>query len=234
MNRLFTFGCSFTSYCWSTWADILGTTAEEFQNWGMTGTGNQFIFNSVYECHQRNQLRPGDTVIVCWTNTMRDDRYTHDWNMLGNIYTQPLYDPAWVRQWITERGCLLRDLAAIAGVKLLLESTGVNWRFLCMVPIDLVQINPKTNIKNPNQDLLTLYQDVIADIKPSFWQVLKDRPRLKFDSHSSPQDHLYYLDQVLPEFIVPESTRLQVAEETAIIQQAGTVPKYKKPNILRA
>jgi len=232
MNRLFTFGCSYTSYAWSTWADILGKSAQEFQNWGMSGTGNQFVFNSVHECHQRNQLQPGDTVIVCWTNIMRDDRYTTTWNTLGNIYTQPLYNPAWVRKWITERGCLLRDLAAIAGVKLLLESTGVNWRFLSMVPVD--QIDQYNGKRNPNQDLLSLYQDAIADIKSSYWQVLEGRTRLKFDSHPSPEDHLYYLDQVLPEFAIAESTRLQVAEETAIIQQAGTIPAYKTPNITRA
>ena len=231
MNRLFTFGCSYTSYSWSTWADILGQSAQEFQNWGMSGTGNQFIFNSVHECHQRNQLQPGDTVIVCWTNIMRDDRYTNDWNTLGNIYTQPLYDPAWVRKWITERGCLVRDLAAIAGVKLLLESTGVDWQFLSMVPVD--QSDQYTSRKNPNQDLLNLYQTAIANIKPSFWQVLEGRPKLKFDLHPSPTDHLYYLDQVLPEFTVSKSTRLQISQETVTIQQLETSPKYRKPNILR-
>jgi hypothetical protein len=232
VNRLFTFGCSYTSYAWSTWADILGQSAQEFQNWGMLGTGNQFIFNSVHECHQRNRLQPGDTVIVCWTNTMRDDRYTHVWNTLGNIYTQPLYDPAWVRKWITERGCLLRDLAAVAGVRLLLESTGVSWRFLSMVPID--QVDQYTSQRNPSQDLLDLYQDVVVDIKPSYWQVLEGRPKLKFDLHPSPEDHLYYLDQVLPEFVIADATRLQIAQETAIIQQSGTVPKYNAPNITRA
>jgi hypothetical protein len=232
MNRLFTFGCSYTSYAWSTWADILGQSAQEFQNWGMLGTGNQFIFNSVHECHQRNRLQPGDTVVVCWTNTMRDDRYTNVWNTLGNIYTQPLYDPAWIRKWITERGCLLRDLAAVAGVRLLLESTGVSWRFLSMVPID--QVDQYTSQRNPSQDLLDLYHDVVVDIKPSYWQVLEGRPKLKFDLHPSPEDHLYYLDQVLPEFVIADATRLQIAQETAIIQQAGTVPEYKKPNITRA
>jgi hypothetical protein len=143
-----------------------------------------------------------------------------------------LYDPVWVRKWITERGCLLRDLAAIAGVKLLLESTGVSWRFLSMVPVD--QFDQYSSQTNPNLDLLTLYQDVIVGIKPSYWQVLEGRPKLKFDLHPSPEDHLYYLDQVLPEFDIAESTRLQVTEETAIIQQTGTVPEYKKPNITRA
>ena len=233
MNRLFTFGCSYTSYVWSTWADILGQSAQEFQNWGMLGTGNQFIFNSVYECNQRNRLQPSDTVIVCWTNAMRDDRYTNNWNTLGNIYTQPLYDPAWVRKWITERGCLLRDLAAIASVKLLLESSGVDWRFLSMVPID--QIDQYTVAKNPNQDLLDLYHDAIAETGPSFWEVLQGRPKLGFDVHPSPEDHLFYLDQVLPEFEIPESTRLQVAQETAILQQPGySRPLYHQPKIVRA
>jgi len=233
MNRLFTFGCSYTSYIWSTWADILGQSAEEFQNWGMSGTGNQFIFNSVYECNQRNHFRPGDTVIVCWTNIMRDDRYTHDWNTLGNIYTQPLYDPVWVRKWITERGCLLRDLTAIAGVKLLLKTTGVNWRFLSMVPID--QSDQYTAAKNTNKDLLDLYHDAIDNMHPSFWEVLQGRPKLKFDVHPSPMDHLYYLDQVLPEFEIAQPTRLQAQQETVTIQHPDyRSPDYKKPTILRA
>ena len=124
---------------------------------------------------------------------------------------------------------MYKKLAAVAGVKLLLESTGVDWRFLSMVPVD--QIDQYTSQKNPNQDLLNLYQDAVVDIKSSFWQVLRHRPKLKFDLHPSPQDHLYYLDRVLPEFIVSESTWLQVAEETATIQQAGTVPEYKNPTL---
>jgi len=233
MNRLFTFGCSYTSYIWSTWADILGQSAEEFQNWAISGGGNQFIFNSVYECNQRNHFRPGDTVIVCWTNIMRDDRYTHGWQNLGNIYTQQLYDPAWVRKWITERGCLLRDLAAIAGVKSLLETSGVNWHFLSMVPID--QSDQYSDTKNTNRDLLQLYHDAIDNMHPSFWEVLQGRPKLKFDVHPSPMDHLYYLDQVLPEFEITQKVRLQTQQETVTIQHPDyRPPDYKKPTILRA
>ena len=224
MKRLFTFGCSFTSYSWSTWADILGTTAEEFQNWGMSGTGNQFILASITECHQRNQFRPDDTVVVCWTNIMRDDRYTECWSTLGNIYTQPLYDPAWVRQWITERGCLIRDLAALSAVTHMLKYHGVNWRFLSMVPFD--QVDQYTAGKNPNRDLLSLYTEYLSEINPSFWEVLHDRIPLTFDVHPSPADHLQYLDRVLPEFDIPHSTRLQIQQEDAVIRSSG----YTRPN----
>lgn len=233
MKRLFTFGCSFTSYSWSTWADILGTTAEEFQNWGMSGTGNQFILASIAECHQRNHFRSDDTVIVCWTNIMRDDRYNNCWSTLGNIYTQPLYDPAWVRQWITERGCLIRDLAALSAVTHMLKYHGVNWHFLSMVPFD--QADQYKPSKNPNQDLISLYSDCLTTIKPSFWEVLHDRVPLTFDVHPSPTDHLRYLDQVLPEFNIPQSTRLQIQQEDAIIRTPGYErPKAAPPNIRRA
>ena len=233
MNRLFTFGCSYTSFNWSTWADILGSTATEFQNWGRTGGGNHYMFNSIYECNQRNQFRPGDTVIVCWTNTMREDRYINTWRCLGNVYTQPLYDDKWLRANVTERGCLIRDLPMIAAARLLLDSTKVTWRFISMVPID--QSDQYQAGRNKNQDLLNLYRDTVDSILPSYWEVLKNRTPIETDLHPTPAEHLKYLDSVLPEFHIPESTRLQIAKEEAIIRAPGyQLPAYIIPEITRA
>lgn len=232
MKRLFTFGCSFTSYNWSTWADILGKEAQEFQNWGLLGGGNQYIFNSVFECDQRNQFRPGDTVIVCWTNIYRDDRYIHRWRSLGNIYTQSLYDTKWVKQNITERGCLIRDLAFVKAVKNFLDQRQVNWRFISMVPISQTD-QYRENTVDHNQDVLDLYQDVIDQIGPSFWEVLQGRPPCQFDAHPLPADHLYYLDQVLPEFIVANETRQCILDEDQLIRYTGEIPAHTPPKITR-
>ena len=43
MRRLFTFGCSYTSWNWPTWADLLGLEVEHFENWGHAGIGNRAI-----------------------------------------------------------------------------------------------------------------------------------------------------------------------------------------------
>lgn len=233
MNRLFTFGCSYTSFNWSTWADILGNGAVEFQNWGRTGAGNHYIFNSIYECNQRNRFVPGDTVIVCWTNIMREDRYTDDWICLGNAFTQPLYDPDFLKISMTERGCLIRDLPMIAAARLLLDSTKVTWRFVNMVPID--QSDQYQKGRNENQDVLTLYQDTVDCILPSYWEVLKKRKPIAADLHPTPAEHLKYLDTVLPEFFVSESTRLQIAQEETIIRAPGyQLSPYIIPKIVRA
>lgn len=232
MKRLFTFGCSFTSFNWTTWADILGREAEEFQNWGRTGGGNEFVFNSVYECHHRNHFAPGDTVIVCWTNIMREDIYFHGWRNLGNMFTQTLIPQEYVRTYMEERGCLIRDLPMIAATRLLLQTTGVDWKFISMVPISQPDQYSEISLYD---EQFRIYAEVISDIRPSFWEVLQDRKPLQIDPHPTPAEHLIYLDQVLPEYTVSQSNRLKVAKEDATIRQPGYVMKpYKNTTVYRS
>ncbi len=79
-KRLFTFGCSFTQYIWPTWADILGKQFEYFENWGLAGAGNLYIFNSIVEADKRNQFTPNDTIVIMWSGLTRSDYYhTNSW-----------------------------------------------------------------------------------------------------------------------------------------------------------
>lgn len=227
MNRLFTFGCSYTSFNWWTWADILGDNAAEFQNWAITGAGNQFIFNSICECNQRNHFAPGDTVIVCWTGTTRMDWYKGgNWSNFGNVYTQPFFDRRLLDMFADDRGFLLRDVAFVDAVRRLLTQFGVTWYFLSMLDFD-----PPGN---HNKDITDLYQETLSYIRLSYETVLKGRTPLSIDLHPSPAEHLTYLDQVLPEITVPEHTRLKVAEQDSIIRSANyKMPPYRIPNIKR-
>ena len=64
MGRLFTFGCSYTSWNWPTWADILALDYEHSENWGHAGLGNRAIAERVAECHLKNKFTKIDKVIV--------------------------------------------------------------------------------------------------------------------------------------------------------------------------
>lgn len=214
MSRLFTFGCSFTNYRWSTWADCLAPEFNEFYNWGQSGAGNHFIFNSVMEADQRHRFGPGDTVMICWTNVMREDRYTDRWQTLGNITTCPIYDPGYVRDAITERGSLIRDLAMIkATIRFLHNCNGIRTRFLSVCEIG----NPRQfdNTTTEDQDVLQLYQGVLNNIVPSYQTTLfKDGWRSTGDPHPTPAEHLAYLDTVLPGWVTKEETRAKMLNET--------------------
>jgi len=74
-GRLFTFGCSMTKYHYPTWADILGREWDYFENWGLPGSGNHAIFNSIIECDARNTFNQNDTVMVMWSGLARIDVY---------------------------------------------------------------------------------------------------------------------------------------------------------------
>jgi len=201
MHRLVTFGCSFTNYRWSTWADCLAPEFDYFENWAQSGAGNEFIFNSVMEADQRQAFGADDTVIVCWTTPTREDRYIGSrWHTLGNMFTCPIYNKEYLENHVDERGLLIKTLAHIKAVKILLESRKTHWQFLSM----------------DNIDSLNIYQDVVDSILPSYKVVLfpNSWPNRDGDPHPSPAEHLAYLDAVLPGWVTKQSTRVIMREES--------------------
>ena len=224
MKRLFTFGCSFTNYRWSTWADCLAPEFDYFENWGQSGGGNHYIFNSIMEADQRHRFGADDTVIVCWTNILREDRYTTSWQTHGNITTCKYYDQSYFQKYITERGCLIRDLALIkATVDFLQNKKDTTWRCLSMCPI--IYPNQYINMANQDADVHHVYKDVLVNIMPSYYEtVLKsdwDRnwQTNRFDLHPTPVEHLAYLDTVLPGWVTKESTRAKMQQESILLDK---------------
>lgn len=211
MNRFFSFGCSFTQYKWPTWADILGKEFELFQNWGKSGAGNHFIFNSLIECHARNKITKNDTVGVMWTNMMREDRFIDYWATPGNIYSQGLYDDGFVKRFITVKGCYIRDLAFMSAVDQLLSSIGCQYFFLSMVDLSNPLNYGKKNASDEIKDVIELYPLTVNKIKPSIHNVIFnynwESKGKKEDYHPLPLDYIEYLDRVLPDIPISKETR---------------------------
>jgi hypothetical protein len=209
MSRLFAFGCSFTNYRWSTWADCLAPEFDSFENWGQSGGGNNYIMNSVMEADQRNHFGQGDTVVVCWTSHMRDDRYANGkWHTIGNIFNCPIYNTSYLKSHVDDRGYMIRDMAYIKAVKTLLESKpGLDWKFISMVTYDSIELYA---------DVFSLYQDCVDAIPKGYDQVLfaNGWPNRDGDPHPSPAEHLAYLDEVLPGWVTKQSTRVIMQEES--------------------
>jgi hypothetical protein len=223
MSRLFAFGCSFTNYRWSTWADILGAHYDEYQNWGQGGAGNHYIFNSVMEADQRNKFGAGDTVIVSWTNVMREDHYTTKWQTYGNMYTTELYNQKFVKEKVSERGHLIRDAAYIKAVKVLLKSTQATWYFTSMDQIawQMDQWDPEKKSFSP--DVVDLYSDVFEGWLPSFREVLfPDGWAQREDGHPTPTEHLVWLDTVLPGSVTKQEVRVKIAQESEHLVKTKT------------
>ncbi len=249
MSRLFTFGCSFTQYWrWLTWADIAGKNFEFYENWGICGAGNSLIFYSLVECHQLHNINKDDTVYIMWSNTSREDRYVNDrWVALGNIFWDNgnQVPVEYVKKFACERGYLVRDLALITAALHLLKSIGCNFKFMSMVPFTAP--NAALNLGNslfdrPGsvEDVLKFYQSTLEQILPSIYEVVfnfdwssrKGLPDLydssQRDFHPTPQEHLQYIQTILPTVAVSESTISWVVEVTQQAQQNKLM--WNQPN----
>ena len=246
VNRLFTFGCSFTQYWrWPTWADCAGHQRDHYENWGLCGAGNHYIFNSLIECNQRNHLGPGDQVLIMWTNTSREDRYVRDrWLEGGNIYWGTELGDDYVRRFACERGYLIRDLALMAAASDLLQHWRCHWRWFSMSPLSQTnsenQLGENTHLlPQQDADVRDLYRTVLDRMLPSVletvfsgsWFSGQGIPDSYNDSrrdfHPTPVEHVRYLDAVAPDLVAPAArVWMQDCEKLA---RAGDLA-WQQPN----
>lgn len=196
-KRLFTFGCSFTRYKWPTWADALAPQFNQHYNFAQGGAGNSFILWSIAEAHARHDITNHDTVVVMWSSRDRQDHYDNGWQTVG---AQP----------VDEKGSIIRDCANIQAAQMALKSTGCVYYFLSMIDLDTSDTQKKSQFNN----ILQTY-DVLKAIRPSVHNIIYkgDWHNAAFDNdyHPTPQQHIDYLDEVLPELPVDGQTRLQFA-----------------------
>lgn len=186
MNRLFTFGCSFTNYCWPTWAELLALDYDYFENWGVSGIGNRGIAERVAECHAKNIFNENDTIIVQWSSHVRHDWYKDIYNKEENriegwgvYYDSTSYDKnkKILDFTFTDKAYIINTLNMIVLVQSLLESTKCNWVMTSIGDIrnlgydNIFSKKDDTSIDNNIKELIKNKND---------WVLWKQFPDLKF------------------------------------------------------
>jgi len=208
--RLFTFGCSFTSYNWPTWADILGREFGYYENWGRGASGNQFIFNSVIECLLRNPPEPNDVYIIMWSNFLREDKYINNqWICSGQVTASidsygAFYDKNYIKKYVDERGFMIRDYALIEATHRVLKSYNIKHIFLSMVDMDNAGMSERSIIREG--DIFELYKNMLSFVRPSVHKVI-----FNYDWNSIP-------------FTIPEDKVLKVHKDDDPIPRYDTHP----------
>jgi hypothetical protein len=215
-KRFFAFGCSFTDYPWTTWADIIAGAypGAQYYNFSKAGGSNQLILSRVMEADSVFNFNEQDLVIVQWTSANRESRYIiNRWRGSGNVYNDRNNYGEDFFKYIDPLDYTIRDCAAIKAVYSLLKLKQCNYKFIASVPL----IDGDTNeIKY----LLQTYQPVLDFIKPSFLDVIfkgdfaKNDTRLLYgDSHPDPEQHLRYVETVLPEIPISNNIRTMIQQD---------------------
>lgn len=175
---LHTFGCSFTKYSWSTWADILGQQFESFINYGCSGAGNTYIFNHVMQAVAEEKIKKDDTVIVMWSTIVREDRFLQDkWQTHGCIYNQDYYHKGFMK-YVEPEDFFIRDLAHIAAVYHTLSNIGCKFTFTSITHISHIKEYANHNFldkffkKSLIDKFTKKYKTYIDFIRPSVFEVI--------------------------------------------------------------
>lgn len=116
-DRLFTFGCSFTSWIWPTWADIISHDLQiPFQNWGLPGIGNVAIASRILECGLKNNFTSSDLIIVNWSSWHRIDlvdKNSRGWHCGGNAFNNSMFPPKFIKKYWNQNNDIVKNCTAI-------------------------------------------------------------------------------------------------------------------------
>ena len=135
MNRLFTYGCSYTNYHWPTWADYLGYFFDSYEKNGKAACGNRYIFNRICKDVFMNNITKDDTIIVQWTGLGRND-YVRDgeWKCQGDVFdSSEIYDDDYIEKYFSFNHHVTELVGYYRMLISLFNSIGCNYRFLHMM-----------------------------------------------------------------------------------------------------
>lgn len=219
VNRLFTYGCSFTKYFWPTWADILNhqVKPQEYHNWALPGAGNAYISHSFHLNNIEHNYGPEDLIVICWTNIFRNDWFIDfEWSQEGNVYsTYGKYNSLLTEDLKNQTIFFIRDIMNIYSVMQACDQAGCRHKHLAMLPMfeqhDEAGRHLFIDSEYERHDVKPLLDYIMPRLEKSFFEVLGDQVKdkwysyfpedefqrpLLWDRHPMPTHHLKYLKEV--------------------------------------
>lgn len=152
--KIYTYGCSFTSYHLPTYADILGINYDVI-NRGWSGSGNEKIFYFFMQDIKNNKITDKDIVILQWSGITRWNYLNkeNEWLGDGNIFlphNKQIYQT--IQKWYNPDYELEKTHNYCVSAESLLKNIGCQYVFLSLNQI------PKSPIKFLMSDLETTYK----------------------------------------------------------------------------
>lgn len=181
MRRLFVFGCSYTAYCWPSWADFLSCEFDVYENWGLAGIGNRAIAERVAECHAKHNFTKDDTIIVQWSTHIRNDFFHQEglltkrvpgWKTAGSVFNYlnaEIYDKEWLQTFFDEEAFFMHTLNHILMTQMLLENTGTNWYMTSIGDVRNLGTDIDINPVYGEQSIFTRIMDSFSHRKEKFF-----------------------------------------------------------------
>ena len=119
-NRLFVIGCSYTSYNWPGYGEFLGAGYKEQYNFGQSGAGNEYIFNTAVAVFNKYKPTADDTVIIQWSSVPRKDLILYNtsfYNTPGNLASQTDYPEEYITKFYNVVQAAYNLISYVTGIE---------------------------------------------------------------------------------------------------------------------
>lgn len=211
-KRVFAFGCSYTSYCYPTWANLISneTINAKFYNFAVPGLGNLAISSKIAEANSRYTFCDTDLILVMYTVMFREDRYIgSNWVAAGNIFSEyvPFYDRDFVRKYCDPIGYLIRDMSLLELSSKYIESLPCDSILLKAADLvdqcDIVKDNDPLTCNDITKVYKSLLDKFPISMKeylfPNGWEARSKRKyfnKIIDDNHPTTLDYYNYLTHI--------------------------------------
>ena len=130
-KRFFSFGCSFTRWCWPTWNDYIGLNFDEYHSCGRAGSDNKHILYTLLEVDKEYKLTKDDTIMIMFTSFNRMSYVDKDFSIhnIGDLVDDNLKLHPIGKEYNFPTA-IYDSCIAIQSIKSILESKNIKYTFL--------------------------------------------------------------------------------------------------------
>ena len=130
-KRFFSFGCSFTRWCWPTWNDYIGLNFDEYYSYGCGGADNKNILYRLLLADKRYKFTSDDTIMIMFSSFNRMSYVDKDFHIhnIGDLVDDNLkLHP--IGKKYNFPTAIYDSCIAIQSIKSILESKNIKYTFL--------------------------------------------------------------------------------------------------------
>ena len=213
-KRLFAFGCSYTRFEWLTWVDFLSPYFYETHNFGISGAGNTYIFNTFANLAANDAFRPKDTIIIEWSSLLRENKiFAKDggYKLGGYVYSNVHYDTDYISKYFNPLQTAFELVSFITSVKSICKEKNLNLKMFYMLPPWIEDFfGEPVNVYFPSEEIKDNVENIFMDsrvmevlkglyddnfIKPSLEEYnLENKTHICYLKHKFEEDQNLCLD----------------------------------------
>ena len=213
-KRFIAFGCSFTSYDWATWADIIGVNFDDYLNFGKPSGSNMDTMHRFITMHDKYKFNKDDLIIVGITGFRRFSFFCKVQNQFrgfGDIkgylenpdttdYKTPLTH--FYTNFYSDRTSVYYNHIATLSLKRLLESLEIPHKFF-------MAINNLEFLDHQAYEVIHMAKEIYnlcpsdKSLEEFKYKFIKKEIRFDdgtCDGHPSIETHMAFVQQYFPEF----------------------------------